>query len=143
MSNYVEVDLSIVVIANLINILMAFLFAARISGLPQIQYALGIVAMLMGFTLGYAAFLNKKNRRGKWFTVLLLPVFLFFIVDLFLDYILVLDFRSTLFAVPFVLLYYVGMWGLIGYSFMFSKKWGYITLATYFANMIVSILPYV
>jgi len=143
MSNYVGVDLNVVVIANLINVVMALLFAARISGLPEIQYVLGIVAMFMGFTLGYAAFLNRRNRRNKWFTALLLPVLLFFIVDLFLDYIFVLDFRRTIFAVPFVLLYYVGLWGLIGYSFTFSKKWGIVTLATYFVNMTMSILPYV
>ncbi len=95
MSSYLRIDLSVVVIANLINIVMAFLFAARISGLPQIQYVLGVAAMFMGFGLGYAAFLNRKNKRDKWLAVLLLPIFLFFIVELFLDYVFVLNFRST------------------------------------------------
>ena len=140
--NYVRIDLSVVIIANLINIVMTFLFATRISGLPQMQYGLGIVVLFLDFTLGYFAFLNKKKGRGKWLTFLLMPIFIFSVVDMFLDYVLVLDFRSTVWVAPFVLLYYIGLWGLIGYSFMFGKKWGFLTLATYFANMVMSILPY-
>jgi len=121
---------------------MAILFTARIFGLPQVEYALGIVVMVMGFALGYVAFLNKKNKRDKWEIILIIPIFLFFIVDLFLDYLFPFDFRSTLIAIPYVLLYYVGLWGLIGYSFRFDKKLGFVTLATYFLNMTLSIVAH-
>jgi uncharacterized membrane protein HdeD (DUF308 family) len=121
---------------------MAILFSARIFSLPQVEYALGIVVMIMGFALGYVAFLNKKNKRDKWEVYLLVPIFLFFIVDLFLDYLFPSDFRSTFIAIPYVLLYYIGLWGLIGYSFRFDKKWGFVTLATYFLNMTLSILAH-
>jgi len=126
--------------ANLINAIMAILFAARIFGLPQVEYALGIIVMVMGFALGYIAFLNKKNKREKWEVYLLIPIFLFFVVDLFLDYLFPFDFRSTAIVGPYILLYYVGLWGLIGYGFRFDKKWGFVTLATYFLNMTLSIL---
>ena len=122
---------------------MVFLFVARMSGLPQIEKGFGIVTMLLGFTLGYIAFLNHKNKRDKWTTYLLVPIFLFFIVELVLDYILELDFRNTAIVGPYILLYYIGLWALIGYSFQFDKKWGFFTLATYFGNMILSILPYI
>jgi hypothetical protein len=59
------IDLIVVSIANLINIIMVFLFVARMSGLPQIEKGFGIVAMVMGFTLGYLAFLNYKNKRDN------------------------------------------------------------------------------
>jgi hypothetical protein len=45
-------------------------------------------------------------------------------------------------AVPYVLFYYVGLWGLIGYAFRFDKKWGFLTLSTYFLNMILSVLQH-
>jgi hypothetical protein len=141
-TDYRKIDLIVVYIANLINVIMAILFTARISGLPQVEYALGIVVIIMGFALGYIAFFNKKNKRDKWDVYLLIPIFLFFIVDLILDYILPFDFRSTAIAGPYVLLYYVGLWGLIGYSFRFDKKWGFVTLATYFMNMTLSILAH-
>jgi hypothetical protein len=119
---------------------MTILFTARIFGLPQVEYLLGIVGMVMGFVLGYIAFLNKKNKRDKWEAYLLIPILLFFIVDLILDYVLTFEFRSTAIVGPYVLLYYVGLWGLIGYSFRFDKKWGFVTLATYFMNMVFSVL---
>jgi hypothetical protein len=135
-------DLIVVYTANLINVIMTILFTARIFGLPQVEYVLGIVVMVMGFALGYVAFFNKKNKREKWEVYLLIPIFLFFIVELILDYLLSFDFRSTAIAGPYVLLYYIGLWGLIGYSFRFDKKWGFLTLATYFMNMVLSVLAH-
>ena len=139
-TDYRKIDLIVAYLANFINLIMTILFTARIFGLPQVEYVLGIVVMVMGFALGYVAFLNKKNERDKWEVYLLIPIFLFFVVDLILDYLLSFDFRSTSIAGPYVLLYYIGLWGLIGYSFRFDKKWGFVTLATYFLNMTLSIL---
>ena len=141
--NYRKIDLTVVYLANLINILIASLFLARMSGLTEVENTLGIAVITMGFILGYIAYFNKKNRRDKWETYLLIPIFLFMVVELILDYILVMDFRSTIIVGPYILLYYIGAWGLIGYSFRFEKKWGFITLGTYFIMMILSIYPYV
>lgn len=141
--DYRKIDLIVVYIANVINIIMSFLFMARISGLPPLERTLGIIAMILGFSLGYIAFINKKNKRDKWEVYLLIPIILFFIVELILDYILALEFRDTPIVGLYILLYYIGLWGLIGYSFRFKKTWGFITLATYFLNMILSILPYI
>ena len=131
-TDYKRIDLIVVYTTNLINVIMAILFIARISGLLQAEYVLGIVVMIMGFALGYIAFFNKKNKRDKWDVYLLIPISLFFIVELILDYILSFDFRSTAIVGPYILLYYVGLWGLIGYNFRFDRKWGFVTLATYF-----------
>jgi len=121
---------------------MALLFVVRISNLPQVEDILGIVVMIMGFGLGYIAFVNWRKKREKWETYLLIPIFLFFIVELALDYILNFDFRSTTLVGPYILFYYVGLWGLIGYAFRFDKKWGFLTLATYFLNMVLSVLQH-
>lgn len=132
----------VVCLANILNVIMSFLFVARISALSQVESILGIVAMIMGFCLGYIAFINRRNRRDKWETYLLIPIFVFFVVELVLDYILDFDFRSTALAGPYVLFYYVGLWGLIGYAFRFDKKWGFLTLATYLLNMSLSVLQH-
>ena len=140
--DYKKTDLMVVCLATLINVIMSCLFVARISALSPVERVLGIVVMIMGFCLGYIAFLNRRNRRDKWETYLLIPVFLFFMVELLLDYLLNVDFRSTALAGPYVLFYYVGLWGLIGYAFRFDKKWGFLTLATYFLNMALSVLQH-
>jgi hypothetical protein len=137
-----RIDLIVVWTANLINVIMTLLFIVRISNLPQVENILGIVAMIMGFGLGYIAFFNWRNNRNKWETYLLIPIFLFFIVELILDYILNFDFRSTPLVGPYILFYYVALWGLIGYAFRFNKKWGFLTLATYFLNMTLSVLQH-
>ena len=137
-----RVDLIVVCIANLINVIMALLFVVRLSNLPQVEDILGIVVMVMGFGLGYIAFINRRNHRDKWETYLLIPIFLFFIVELVLDYILNFDFRSTALVGPYILFYYVALWGLIGYAFRYNKKWGFLTLVTYFLNMTLSVLQH-
>ena len=139
-ADYERIDLIVVYLASMINVAMTVLFTARIFGLSQVERVLGIVAMAMGFALGYIAFFNKKNGRDKWEVYLLIPILLFFLVELVLDYLFSFDFRSTAIAGPYVLLYYVGLWGLVGYGFRFDTKWGFVTLATYFPNMALSIL---
>jgi hypothetical protein len=121
---------------------MFFLFVARISALPQAERVLGFVAIVMGFCLGLIAFINIGNKRDKWETILLIPIFLFFVLELLLDYLLNFDFRNTSLAGPYVLLYYVGLWGLIGYAFRSDRKWGFLTLITYFPNMFLSVLQH-
>jgi hypothetical protein len=128
-----RIDLIVVFTANLINVIMALLFVVRIYNLSQVEDSFG---------LGYIAFVNWRNKRDKWETYLLIPVFLFFIVELLLDYILNYDFRNTMLVGPYILFYYVALWGLIGYAFRFNKKWGFLTLATYFLNMILSVLQH-
>jgi small-conductance mechanosensitive channel len=141
-SDFKKIDLIVVYLANLINVIMSFLFVARLSALSQVEGVLGIVVMIMGFCLGYIAFINRRNKRDKWETYLLIPIFLFFVVELVLDYILNFDFRSTALVGPYVLFYFVGLWGLIGYAFRFDKKWGFLTLVTYFLNMSLSVLQH-
>jgi hypothetical protein len=82
---------------------MALLFVVRISNLPQVEAVLGVIVMIMGFSLGCIPFLNRRNNRDKWETYLLVPIFLFFIVELVLDYILNFDFRNTALVGPYVL----------------------------------------
>ena len=137
------IDFVVVCLAILINVVMVFLFLARILFLhPMFEEFLGIIAIAMGFSLGYIALVNWRNGRDKWETYLLIPVFLFFIVELLLDYILRIDFRNSVLVGPYILFYYVGLWGLIGYAFRFDKKWGFVTLFTYFLNMILSVLQH-
>ena len=60
---YAKIDLTVVSLASLINVMMAGLFAARMSGLSQMRHALGIAAMVTGFALGYMAFLTGRESE--------------------------------------------------------------------------------
>lgn len=141
--HYRRIDLFVVFASNIINIAMALLFTARLSGLFLVEKSMGVLVISLGFALGYVACSNKNNKRDKWEVYLLLPVFFFSIIELNLDYILDMDWRSSALVGPYLLLYYVSLWMLIGYSFRFEKRWGFITLATYFLNMSLSLYQYV
>ena len=137
-----KTDLFVVIASNIINIAMALLFTARLSGLFLVEKSMGVMVIFLGFALGYVAYINKKDKRDKWEVFLLLPVFFFCIVELTVDYILVADWRSSAFVGPYLLLYYFSLWMLIGYAFRFEKRWGFITLGTYFLNMFLSLYQY-
>jgi hypothetical protein len=48
-ASYRRIDSFVVYLANLINVIMAALFTARISGLPIVGNILGIVTIVLGF----------------------------------------------------------------------------------------------
>ena len=141
-TEYHRTDLVVVCLANTVNVVMSILFVARILDLTQAEYDIGIFAMAIGFALGYIALRNRMRKRDKWDFYLLVPIFLFFVVDFFLDYATPFEFRSTAVAGPYVALYFAGLWGLIGYSFRYDRRWGYVTLVTYFLNMTLSVLAH-
>ena len=135
-------DLFVVCASNAINISMAFLFGARLMGVFVVERSMGVLVLILGLALGYVACVNAGNKRDKWEVLLLLPILLFSIVHMLVDYIMAMDFRSTAIVGPYLLLYYFSLWMLIGYAFRFEKKWGFLTLATYFLNMAMSLYQY-
>ena len=86
----------------------------------------------LALPLGAATTLNLLGKRDWWFVALPLPLILHCVVELLLDYILKLDFRKTRLLGPYLLLFYLGQMGLIGYAFVVAPACGFVTLATYF-----------
>jgi hypothetical protein len=56
-------------------------------------------------------------------------------VEFVLDYWLELDFRHSRLLGPYLLLYYLALMGMIGYSFQVGRVFGFVTLATYFLQL--------
>lgn len=83
-----------------------------------------------------------KNGR-EWWTYVLPSIFIAFLVlEIVLDYILKIEFRTTPLLGPYLLLYYAAIFGMIGYSFRIGKKYGFITLVTYFLSQIAALYSY-
>ena len=66
----------------------------------------------------------------------------FLIIEVVLDYVLKSDFRNTSLIGPYLLLYYISILGMIGYSFLVEKKYGFITLVTYFLSQFAALYSY-
>ncbi len=126
------VDLMVVASANLYNVLMAAIFLTRPRGWRRFERATGLVLVALALPLGAAVILNALAQRAWWFVVLPVPLILHCFVELLLDYILKLDFRHSRLLGPYLGLFYLGQWGLIGYAFGVAPVLGFVTLATYF-----------
>lgn len=77
-----------------------------------------------------------------WQIWLPLPWAVHSVVELVVDYAHPIDFRTTRWLWPYLILFYVGQWLLIGYSFLVSNVAGALALSTYFACLGATIYSY-
>jgi len=136
-----KVDLVLVSLANLMNLIMVMVFIARILDVGRllvVAYIWGIFILVLSATVTY----NIKEKRSRWMVILPLLLLLFLIVEVLLDYILLPNFRYTALLGPYLLFYYVSSLAMVGYSFLVEKKYGFITLVTYFLSQIAAIVSY-
>ncbi len=136
------IDLGVFIIANLVNILLVGIFLARPMGLKKVEYILGLVMVSLILPVGFAVLLNALRRREWWTIVLPLLLILFLVIELLFDYILKLDFRSTALLWPYLLVFYVALMAMVGYSFLIKKPYGFITLGTYFLSLLATWYSY-
>jgi hypothetical protein len=132
------VDLVLFGIANLVNLLVAVILLSRTYGFERFAHGIGIAVIVMAIPITVAVLVNMLERRDWWAIVLPLPLALFCVVELVFDYLLNLQFRTTSLLWPYLIIYYFGLIGLIGYSFGIGKRYGCVTLGTYFLNLLAT-----
>lgn len=140
--DYRMVDTALFLIANLVNILLMGIFLARPWGLRRLERILGLLSIALALPVGFAVVVNALGGREWWTIALPSLLVAFLIVELILDYILRLPFRSSRLLGPYLLLYYLSLMGMIGYAFLVSEAYGFITLATYFLNLLATWYSY-
>ena len=127
MANLIDfriIDIAIFIIANLVNLLIIGIFLSRPKGLKRVEFILGLVVVAMTLLVGMAVILNILGKREWWTIVLPLLLILFFVVELIFDYILKLDFRNTDLRWPYIIVFYLSLMAMIGYSFLILTKIG-------------------
>jgi hypothetical protein len=127
-----KLDLSVVVVTNLFNLMVVGLMLARTA---HIEYNLGTPLIVMAVLLIAASVLNIIWKREKWFYILPSILAIYLLFEWCLDYIFKIEFRSTWLLGPYLLLFYAGQMGMIGYSFLAKKGYGFVTLVTYFLSL--------
>ena len=136
------IDLSFFVIANLTNLLLAVMFVFRACRRPKVGSAFGWGAVVLGIPLLVAAVLNALIGRPWWTFVLPGLLVLYDSVEFVLDYVLKFDFRHSRWLGPYLGLYYLALMGMIGYTFLVGKPFGFVTLVTYFINLAATAFSY-
>lgn len=141
LASYRLIDLGVVAVANLMNLIMVPIFLMRTMKVEHPQ-VVGLVWVVFILVLAVAVVFNIRAKREWWVVLFPLLLGVFLIVEVALDYIARYDFRSTSLLGPYLLLYYVSIMGLIGYSFAAKKNYGFITLVTYFLSQIAALYSY-
>jgi hypothetical protein len=134
-----KLDLAVVVIVNLFNLMVLGLMLARVA---QIDYNLAVPLVLMAVLLIVASIINIIAKREKWFFILPLILAVYLLGEWLLDYVFKIDFRSTWLLGPYLLLFYAGQMGMIGYAFLAKKSYGAVTLVTYFLSLAATAYSY-
>jgi hypothetical protein len=136
------IDLTVFVIANLTNLLLAVMFLFRARGRPKVGNAFGWAAVLLWIPLLALTVLNGLEGRPWWTFVLPGLLVLYDAVEFLLDHLLKFDFRHSRWLGPYLGLFYLALMGMIGYTFVLGKLFGFITLATYFVNLAATAYSY-
>jgi hypothetical protein len=129
------VDLVIVVATNLMSLLLAGMFILRAQHRSSAGETAGWLAVSMAIPLAVGLVVNILSQREWPFWALPLITISYCILELLLDGILKIDFRHNRLLGPYLAVYYLGQMAMIGYAFLVSKPFGFITLLTYFVNL--------
>jgi hypothetical protein len=130
--DYRILDLALFGMAVAINLLLAGMFLARVRGLGRLAQVLGWSSVALGLPVAAVAVVNLIGGR-EWWTVVLPALYVAYaLLQLLLDGILKLDFRNSRLLGPYLLVHYVGLLALVGYSFSIGAVYGFVALGTYF-----------
>ncbi len=141
-TEYRPADLTIFLIANIVNVFMIGIFLSRPFGLKGLEHTLGAIQIALVVPTAIAVAANLRAGREWWTVALPALLIAFLLVELVLDYVLKVDFRHTRLLGPYLGLYYLALMGMIGYSFAIGKRYGAVTLATYFLQLFATWYSY-
>lgn len=136
------VDLVVFLSANLFNLFIICIMLSRPFGLESLEMVVGILNLLLVIPLTVAVILNFASGRDWWSFVLPLVMIAFLILELMLDYVLKIPFRETILLWPYLALFYLSAWMMIGYTFLVDNTYGFITLITYFLSLAATAYSY-
>jgi hypothetical protein len=129
------VDFGVVLITNMFNLLIFGIMLSRPKGWRRLEHILGIVSLSLVIPLSLAVVYNLSAGR-EWWTVILPGLLIsFLLVEGLMDYVLKYPFRQSRWLGPYLFLFYISQWGMIGYAFLVNKIYGFITLVTYFLSL--------
>ena len=141
LTNFQTADRVVIAVANLLNLVMVPVFLMRTLGVAHLQ-VVGLLWVVSILVLTVVVMFNIRARRAWWAVVIPSLLGVFLVTEVALDYILRYDFRNTNLLAPYLFLYYTSILGMIGYAFATHKKYGLITLATYFLSQFAALYSY-
>jgi len=129
-------DLVFVITAVAFNLLIAGIFIADKKQHPRLIRTLGMTWLLPAIPLAIVFVHYLLAGQELWIIVCFGGIFLYMLMELLLDYVLKIEFRKKLSVhVPYIVLEYLALFGLIGISFSVDKTWGYVVSISFWVLM--------
>jgi hypothetical protein len=120
-------DWVFVLCAVAFNLLIAGIFVAQKHGLQKLTRTLGITWLSLGIPLAVVLARYWIVGREMWIVIYSVLILVYMGVELLLDYVFKVDFRSKKIThIPYIVLEYIALFGLIGVSFDIDRTWGFI-----------------
>lgn len=130
---------AITAIAFYISAIAVFVF--RIAKKPKAEFWIGILEFGLGLPFIYLLLRAPEFQRPVLYYIQIGCMLVWLIVELFLDYILKIDFRKTQWMViSYVVLFFAGTGGLLGVSSYAGSLWG---IASIILFLIMAVLTFV
>jgi len=129
-------DLAFVITATVFNLLIAAIFVAVKHNRTGLVRGLGLAVMATAVPFAVAFLHTLQTGNDSIVQVYFGFIFLYLAVELLLDFILKFDFRkSRLTHIPYILLEYLALFGIIAIAFSIHPTWGYIVSITFWILM--------
>ena len=132
---HVEIfDLVFVLSALAFNLLIVGVLAATKKERPELRSTLGAAFVSLGIPFSIVFVHYISEGRDLRTMVAFGFILLYIAAELFLDYVLKIDFRrKALTHVPYILLEYIALFSLVGISFSIDRTWGWIVSISFWA----------
>ena len=120
-------DLVFVLSAIVFNLLIAGIFIAQKKERPKLVRTFGILWLSLAIPLAVVFIHYLIVGRDLWIMIYFGFILLYIFVELLLDYILKIEFRQKKIThIPYIILEYIALFGLIGISFAIDRTWGFL-----------------
>ena len=129
-------DFIFVLSAVAFNLLIAAIFIAQKLGQDKLVRTFGILWLWLIIPLALVFVSYWQQGRETRILVSFGFVFLYMLVELLLDYVFKIDFRSKLVThVPYIILEYVALFSLIVIAFDINQVWGWVVTICFWVLM--------
>ena len=120
-------DLVFVLCALAFNLLIAAIFCAQKRKRHKLTKIFGITWLTLAIPLAVVFIHYTIVGRELWITIYFVFIMLYMLVELILDYVLKIAFRQNkALHIPYIILEYIALFGLIGISFAIDRTWGFL-----------------
>lgn len=129
------------VVAHIIYLASIFTFIARLFGNVKLGQQIGYALLLMGIPLIYLLYKAPAVERSLLYTLQVGLMLAWIVLELLLDYVFKIDFRSTRWIViSYVILFFAGTGGMLGVASQAGRGWSISAIVLF---LVMAVLTFV